>query len=158
MFHIVQRRCGPPRRLELFLAELVEMGLKVLVLQLARLADLLLQLCQQIVVSPLLVLDERLVLQRSFEVHHGVAEQLLHLQRVEVLLVRDDVPQRGPHIFHLPELYRQHLVVLVEVFLYVVVRDPSRELVEHGFQPAVELRLESCNHLVVLAVGLGVAV
>ena len=66
VFHIVQRRCGPARRLELFLAEFVEMGFKVFVLQLARLADLLLQLGKQIIVSPLLVLDEGLVLKRSF--------------------------------------------------------------------------------------------
>ena len=97
------------------------MGFQVFILLFPRLVDILLKFSKQIIVPTLLVLNERLVLQRSFEIHHRVTHQLLHLERIEIFLVRNNVSQRCSDVLNLSELYSKHLVVLVKVLLDIII-------------------------------------
>ena len=69
-----------------------------------RFPEIFLELYEQVIVSSLLVLDERLILESRFKVHHGVANQLLHLERVEIRLIGQYIPYSGLCVFNLPEL------------------------------------------------------
>ena len=134
------------------------MRFQIFILKLPRPVDVLFKFSQKIIIFPLLELDEWLVLQRSFKVHHCIAHKLLHLKRIEVFLVRNDVSCRLPDIFYLPELDSQHLIVFIKVLLQIVVSHASGELIKDGLKSSVELRLKSGNHLVVFAVSLGIPI
>ena len=134
------------------------MRFQIFILKLPRPVDVLFKLSQKIIVFPLLELDEWLVLQRSFKIHHCIANKLLHLKRIEVFLVRNNVSCRLPDILNLSELDSQHLIVFIKVLLQIVVCHASGELIEDCLESSIELRLKSGNHLVIFAVSLGIPI
>ena len=104
MLNIVKRSSGPTSCLQFLSVQLVEVILKVNITFRFRFPEILLELHKQIIVPSLLVLDERLVLKSRFKVHHGVTNQLLHLERIEIRLIGQYIPNSGLSVFNLSEL------------------------------------------------------
>ena len=104
---------------------------------------------QQVIVTLLLELDVSLIIHTCLQVHHVFADDRLHLQRVEVLLVIEHITHCLLVIFHLAELDQKYVAQLIEVFLHVVDCDALADLILQSFHSTIDLRIDH-SHLGVI--------
>ena len=117
VLRISNRCCGPSWRFQLKLVQLHYVHVQILVPLIFGSLHMLLQFFQKSVVPLLLVLHETVIFHRRFQLHHVIANYLLHLHRVEVLLVCYHVPNR---IFTLLNLFKFHEKKIIEPFHVLV--------------------------------------
>jgi len=78
-----------------------------------------LDLRHQLLILLLLELSVVVVCLHRRDVLHVFPDDVLHMERVEVLLIRDCVSHSCFYIFKLPEFYFQHVVQTSKIFLNV---------------------------------------
>jgi hypothetical protein len=97
-----------------------------------------------------------LVLLCGLKLCEVLTNYVLHLNRVEILLVGDHITQTRFDVFKLLKLDNKHVAQPLHVFLDVVVGHAAVQLVENCVEAALELLSVLGDALVVFLVGLGV--
>lgn len=156
--HVLERLRRPSSRLQIRLVQQIEMVLHLLVRHALVLSLAFAQVLQHLLVLLLRVLHVGLVTHGRIQVHHVLADQRLHLQRVEELLVVHHVTECLLVLLDLGELDEEHVVHLVKVLAHVVDSYASRQLEVHRLNPAIEFALELTNLAIVLFVSLRVLI
>ena len=101
---------------------------------------------QQVIVALLLELDVSLIIHTCLQVHHVFADDRLHLQRIEVLLVIEHITHGLLVVLHLAELNQKNVAQLIEVFLHIIDCDALVDLILQRFHSTIDLRIDN-SHL-----------
>ena len=104
----------------------------------------------------MIVLLVLLVFGGCVEVLEVLADDAMHLEWIEVLLVVKHVSNGLSLRLYLSELKEEHVIELSKVLLHVVDCDALAQLVEYCLDAAVELALHFTDLCIVVFVGLGV--
>ena len=116
------------------------------------------EVTQEIFILPLIVLLVLLVFLGCVEVLEILADDAMHLEWVEVLLVIKHVTNGLSLIFYLSELNEEHVIELGEVFLHVINCDALAQLIENGLDATIELTLQLANFSIVILIGFSVLI
>ena len=156
--HVLERLRRPTSGLQIRSVQQVEMVLHLLVRHAPVLFLALAQVLEHPLVLLLRVLHVGLVTHGRIQVHHVLADQSLHLQRVEELLIVHHVAQSLLVLFNLSKLYEEHVVQLVKVLAHVVDSYASRQLEVHRLDAPIEFALELTDLAIILLVSLRVLI
>ena len=156
MVDVIKRHNCPSSRFELLFVKFIYVVLHVAIYRTLVPIRVLREIIQQLLILPLIVLLVLLVFGGCVEVLEVLADDAVHLEWIEVLLVIKHVTNGLSLLFYLSKLKEEHVIELREVLLHVVHGDALAQLVEDGLNAAIELTLKLSNLSIVVLVGLSV--
>ena len=158
VLRVFERSYCPATRLQFFLVKQFQVLLQVLIFDAPVCIFICHQLIEQLFVALLLVLDISLVFHGYSKVKHIVANQRLHLHRIEVLLVVEHIALSCLHVFQLRKFDVEQVIELVKVRFHVFNYYASLYLEILSVKTAVKLALHLANLRFILFEGLSVLV
>ena len=114
------------------------------------------EVVQQLLILPLIELLVLLVFGGCLEVLEVLADDAMHLEWVEVLLIIKHVTNGLFYLLYLSKLKEEHVIELSKVLCHVIHGDALAQLVEYGLDAAIELALQLTNLSIVVLVCFGV--
>ena len=121
MFNVVKRFSEPTRRSQAELVQFFIMLLQFNILSFPTDSEVLFYTYQCVIIHPLLVLHKNLVLLSYIKLGEILTDDVLHLDWIEVLLIRNHIAQTRFDVFKLLELNGEHITQPFHVFLDIVI-------------------------------------
>lgn len=121
MFNVVKRFSEPTRRSQAELVQFFIMLLQFNILSFPTDSEMLFYTYQCLIIHPLLVLHKNLVLLSYIKLGEILTDDVLHLDWIEVLLIRNHIAQTRFDVFKLLELNGEHITQPFHVFLDIVI-------------------------------------
>ena len=101
-------------------------------------------------------LDVCLVIHSCLQVHHILADDCLHLHRVEVFLIIEHITHGLLIVFYLLKFDIKHAVQLIKVLFHVVNGYSARQLEENSVKPSIKFAFQFTDFPIILLVRLSV--